>query len=116
MNAKDIREVNILTLRSIADCEILLDEFDHSLGQIEEDIRNKFGDEEWERKARRALSEIEHKGRLVKRKLEALQEEEERRKKGPYPENVRYSIMFHEVAMRILDPIDLETVKKALHT
>lgn len=104
MNAREIRDLCITGLTSIADCEILLEELDHAATQIEEDIENGFGDAEWERRAKRALAEVEHKGRMTKMKLEALTT-------GSYPEHVRYAVLFHEAALRALTEDEIRKIK-----
>lgn len=104
MNAREIRDINILAITDVSDCEILLEELDHAATQIEEDIENGFGNSEWERKAKRALVEIEHKGRLTKMKLEALNV-------GAYPEHVRYAVLFHEAALRALTDNEICKIK-----
>lgn len=104
MNARDIRETNVLIFTNAADCEIFLEELDHAAGQIEDDITAEFGDAEWERRARRALVEIEHKGKLTKMKLEALTV-------GAYPEDVRYAILFREAALRVLTEDEICKIK-----
>ena len=104
MNARDIRECNIMNLSNAADCEILLEELDHAANQIEEDIDNGFGNADWERKAQRALAEVLHKGKLAQMKLEALSV-------GSYPDHVRYAVLFHTTAIRVLSPEEVQKIK-----
>lgn len=110
MQASDIRNICVINLKSVTDCAILLDELDHAATQIEEDIRVGFGGPEWEKRARRALEEVEHKGRLIQQKHDALKCADA----GPYPDHVCYAIRFHEAAIKALTPEELERVKSVL--
>lgn len=72
MNAAAIRQIDVLSLSNVVDCEILISECDHAIQQIDEDIENQFGDEDWEYRAKRARAEIEHKKNLVAKKMDSL--------------------------------------------
>jgi len=74
MNAAAIRQVDVLSLTDVTDCEILLEEFKHAIEQIDADIENGFGDEDWEYRARRARIEIEHKTKMVTLKRDSLKQ------------------------------------------
>ena len=74
MNATAIRQVDVLALTNVTDCEILLAECKHAITQIDEDLKNCFSDEEWEYRARRARVEIEHKAKMVTLKRDSLKQ------------------------------------------
>src|ERR1035437_3047075 len=60
----DSRYLNVLKLATVLDCDIAIAEIKNCLDGIDADIKGQYGDEDWERSARAAKRDYEHKGRM----------------------------------------------------
>lgn len=82
-NAFNPRFVNVLKLRSAAECTILIEECRRVIADIDDQMSiPDFGDEEWAEAAIKAKSDVEHKMKLAQLRLADILEREERGKRA----------------------------------
>jgi len=111
-------KVNVLEIHKEIDLEIAIDEINYARDRIIDDINSGFGDKEWERDASYALKDIEHKGRLLEKKLanrkEKKKEEEKQNqeKKERMSEEVVLAHRFRNAAKVLLDSETFEKIRK----
>ena len=105
----NIRAVNVTKLTQPVDCEIIIAEADHSIEGIKQQIKEGFGDADWLKDATRAITDIDHKKKLAKLKLDALLA---RANVPPDPQG-NFKARFLKAAEEILPPAQYQRIREA---
>ena len=107
----DVRSINVVKLTSVVDCEIMLRECDHTLGEIDRQLSAPgFGDRVWREDAVAARVGVIHKRALVEMKLGSIKE---KMAKPPVPPEDNFKSRFMKAAEALLPVETYEAIREA---